>query len=113
METPVQNSLYLDGRSRVVEALQCVHFYQSLRLQHKLRALMLAADREKQWRASDLLSDLQSSMSGLHLDESKAEMIRRLADQPQLQFPCSRDAETGLGYVNKTFGGAEELEDVD
>ncbi|KAI6181213.1 hypothetical protein M3Y98_00804600 [Aphelenchoides besseyi] len=106
----VDYAMYVDGRSRVVDAMTNVHYYFFLKLQNKLRALMLAPDSQKQWRVSDLLNDIQTQLSALNVDDSKATLWQRLADRPQIHFPCSRDSETGLVYYeNKT----DILEDVD
>lgn len=69
---------------------------------------MTANERERLWRTSELYNEIKNQASNLQIDESKAELWKKLASQLAIIFPFNKNLD--FVYRNRDF---DELESVD
>ncbi|KAI6176053.1 hypothetical protein M3Y97_00757100 [Aphelenchoides bicaudatus] len=108
--TKLQAAYAKEHRSVAFDALQNVQYFNMMRWLHKLRLLIGANERERQWRISELYHEIHQNAANMQIDEENANEWKKLAEQLAIVFPYSQETEFA-DYENKHFN--ENLETVD
>jgi hypothetical protein len=70
--------------------------------------LITSNERERLWRISELCHEIQTQASNLKIDDSKAELWKKLAGQLTISFPFNKDMESV--YLNECYNNLENVD---